>query len=403
MATQISSPKAYSGIDVDALCRSWRTATDGTEYAMSNHFDAIAMLAQGLNHCAGQQLRRPQFQVNWHPTVADTTGSDPLLRWLFNDDVHDGRDVIYRILALMRVSGSGDSYAGREAAPTVDRTPHWNQTATGSGRADPFPEELRELEFTYARGARTATELTEGLSTFQGFTPIDVVVYDKAVSTLVDGTHTNFADVQGKFGDPVLANYVEKIRSAFHTIRTTNLPILSHWSAHAAGGSFAATSAAPSSSPFATGNEDGMKVRGGYINILDFGAGDVRTATSAGIPCHIKNMGIGSDTLSSGNQVRVQCRIYAQRVAVTGSHDVGAKFIGPVGETNITVDGGLAWYGDSTNFVDLSPNLDDDEAGAPRNKIDILVKGRNNAEPLEVSDCHVFGWVMWVEYNNYFG
>jgi len=398
--TTITTNRAFAGLDVDEVCRNWRTYSDGNEYAMGNRWAAAQMLVNALNHAAARQIKRVQFQIYLHPDFMQPAASDPLFNWTFDDLVHDGRDVVYRIVLAPRESGSGDCYAARTDSHTVDRTPNIALT-----RSLTYPEGLLETEFTFTRGNRAAVEDIEELSTYNDFAIVDLQVVDKPILVLDTGTHENFVDARGRPSDNILANYLEAVRAAFHTLRTTNLPILSNWSATQQSGSYL-VAASPPALGFATGDQFGVRVySNAYNNILNLDT-TARDATSPGIMCHVANTGIGRNTVAKGWKLRAQCRVLAKKVAREGAGGslVGTvKFEGPLDSVEILVTGGTNWYGDTADLINLDTSQDDDEASSALNKIDIMAKGQREivVETWEGVECQVFGWAIWVGYNSY--
>ena len=263
------------------------------------------------------------------------------------------------------------------------------------------------MSFEYDRGAAAASEITEGITTVNGYNIIDIVVTDKPLVALDTGTHVNYIDIgNGKPGDEILANHVEALRARFHQLRTTNLPILSSWCAPGRSGGHTPSVAAP-----AFGSVDGDQY--GFrsysttsTNILDL-ASTSRTATTAGIPCFVKASGIGRVAIAKGYKLKVQCRVLARRYVreSTGAQQVPVvTFTGPLGSTTINVtNDATAWQGTSSNFIDLDTSQDDDEASSTTNKVDIFAKGDRGLvdEVFEGSECQVMGWMMWVDYNSY--
>lgn len=351
MDTQ-QSPVYWTPGEVIDLVKVWATNKAGAEYRQLTTAAVMGSLISLINHLAGRHPRI-LFTQTARNGIADTSGQVPLYIWGYVDDVTNGRDWQYRINHLPRSSGSGDAYAWRY----LDATTLGSKYSTNHPSPS-FPEDVETQMFNYERGAAAGTAVTEGLNTANGYTALDVCVQDLCVGLLFKGTHT-LAHGFASEGRPVLAGLLEQLRSAFHELRTTNLPFAFQWSAQDIG-----------STPAATGPL-GIKITTTTAtNVID-GSSTSRTATTPGVSAHVYRGGRGAEGTTNGNRIPVTPRVYGS--VTGGGGDCLVSFTGPLNsvDVRITNGGGLAWYAASSNLY-LNAAAEYDDTTTARNKIDIM-------------------------------
>jgi len=356
----IATPGAYSPIDPVGACKNWTQKASGAQARMGNRAVAMQQLAHAVNRALS---RFPRIHASKAQPIAqaDTAGSDPLYVWRIDDIVDNARSYTVTVLALPRATGSGSCYAGKyggsEATPTADAL-----------YLSPALVDVFEAEYQVTRGAVTDAEANDGISTYNGYTVLDVVVQDDEISSLDTALHQYCNPALAHCGEKVLADIAEQIRAAFHEQRTTNLPIWG-WCGQAYGGSWATP---------AVSNHRAIVINSStYVNVLDQSVTS-RTATSPGCNHVVQYCGLGASDETIGKQLKCYCRVFA---AVDGGVSNGeVKFIGPThvasNDITIAVTPGVAaaWYGNSSSYLYLNGSSTPTDTGTTRNKIDIHAK-----------------------------
>lgn len=358
MATPIAPPQKWAPCDQPWAAKNWTRAADGTQQRQTNRSDTLNGIAQRINHLLGLQPRTVFMQA--YPIgTADTGGKDPLHVFKYTDGCINGRTLRYRILAVPRTSGTGDAQAKRTGAS--DATGKANATYASVGFADQFVHEI-----SYARGNAPASEQERGISTFNGYTVLDVCVEDARITALDFATH-DVCSVNLAPGQGILANALEHCRDKFHRARVNNLSTIASW---AAIGNTTKPGAAP-------GDASGLRIDSTtLVNVLDQAVA-ARSGTSPGISAHALYCGRGPEWTTAGRKVKVLCRVYAEK----DSADAGTvRFIGPDFVANnytdiaVTGDAAAGWWGSASNYIYLDSMALDDATGTGRNKIDIHAK-----------------------------
>jgi hypothetical protein len=355
--------------------RNWRQTPEGSDVRMSNLAAPLRALGEANNRVMGRHpkvhFHMPQPITDEDTTQADSTGADPLYRWLTSDYWANGRDYTVKFLVAPRTSGSGNAYAeyegGAYSTPALNYTPATLQLC----------QHVREAQYTVNRGAATDSEQEEGISTYNGYTVLDVLVQDAELNTLDTTIHSHCTPATAKSTAPVVEGLIEDIRSTFHDARRYNMGQAFCWAAQG----IAETPAAP-------GNATCMSVGSTtYVNVIDQGV-TARDANSPGIlvPAYLK--GRGNITKAAGQTVRVDVRVLANSAA-----EGTVKFIGPNGSTEVTITagGGLDWYS-AGEHLDLSSNSNDlTDTATTRNKVDIHAKVASGV-------LYIYGIEAWYTY-----
>lgn len=355
--------------------RNWRQTPEGTDVRMSNLAAPLRTLGEANNRVMGRHpkilFHLPQPILAPDTPQADSTGLNPLYRWVAPDYWANGRSYTVRFLVAPRTAGTGDAYADDEYGS--DTTPSYNYTP-GSLL---LCQHVRESQFTVDRGAPADAETEHGIGTYNGYTVLDVIVQDDELDTLDTTLHSHCKPVSAKTAAPVVEGLIEDIRSTFHDARRYNMGQAFCWAAQGV-----------SSTPAAPGNATCMSVSSTtYVNVIDQGV-TARDANSPGIlvPAHLK--GRGNITKAAGQTVRVDVRVLANSAA-----EGTVKFIGPNGSTEVTITagGGLDWYTASAH-LDLSSNSNDlTDTATTRNKIDIHAKVASGT-------LYIYGLSGWYTY-----
>ncbi len=360
----------HAGLDLLATCRNWRQSqNDGTNIRMGNRAKAVEALAHALNRCLAHQPRI-LFSKAIPVATADAVGSDPLYIYRYDDSVTNARDTSTHVLAVPRTAGANNCYAGRyTGGAVVDRTSYHNNTV---GAVDEFEDTFYD-GYVYNRGAAAAAYVQEGISTFNGFTALDVVVQEKPLAQLDTSIHSAVDPSEAKKGQEVLADILEDIRAYFHALQLTSRPRAFCWAAQGQAGAWA--------TPGATDQTAIVVTNATQVNVLDQ-AVVARTSTSPGISCHVQYAGWGAQDENNGELIKVSPRIYGSVVAAGNPANGTVRFHGPNfaaagGAANfcdVTITNGAAnqWWGADTDYFYLDSTIGDTDATANRNKVDIF-------------------------------
>lgn len=378
---KISAPYQHAPVDPSPFAKNWTQNAVGTWVRMGNSAAAVRALALATQRCLAR-MPRPWFVKAWPISDCDVAGSDPLALWRVLDNVPNARGYHVRVLALPRTEQSGECYAGRTGGSATEETSRTTTAISSSvSGADVFEE-----SYPVVRGAAADAEISEGISTFGGYTIIGVVVQDNELHQLNTDVH-DFVTGQVKQGDTVLADVAEQIRSAFHALRTSNLPAWG-WAARFSGGAPAAPV-----TPAATG----IPVQStSYVNLIDPTV-SARTSTSPGSMHYVHYAGIGRYDQTPGQRIKLMCRVYGE--VDGGASDGEVKFEGPThvgsNETviSVTAGAGPAWYGNAANYIYLNGQSGPTDTGAARNKVDVF--GRLATFP--TNTFHVYNVRRWIE------
>jgi hypothetical protein len=315
----------------------------------------IGALNRALAH-----MPRVWYSQAWPTSDAETAGSDPLVQWQAYDGVTNARSYRVRILAVPRTAGAGDCYAARSGGLATQATDLRNYSKVA---VDEF-EDLIVAEFTVARGAVTSAVITEGLSTFNGYTILGIVVQDDDLVTLDTSIHDAVDPGLAKTGGKVLADVLSDCRTAFHALRRYNLPYCTQWAGYRVGGAF--------QTPVGTNPSAIVVASATQVNVIDQTV-VARSATSPGVSCHVQYMGWGEEDETAGQRIKVECRVLAQCTGGAGANGI-VRFEGPLNSVDVTVTHGAAtaWYTSAPNYLYLDSTVADTDATAARNKIDIF-------------------------------
>lgn len=378
-----TSQGPFTGLDVRGQCRNWFTeAGTGTIKRMFCRAWPLRAIATGINHLLGQHPRLYFAQAQSTTTAySGSTSGNPLYRWRYNDTVANGTVRVVRFLALPRVNGTGNAYVGVSDGDG-------NEYATSSfANMKPasvtYPDDLFYGEFSVSARPQSGAapgsdavkniEVIDGLRVYNGFTMMDVVVEDKELDTLIDGTHTLVDPSKAKQHGWCKADIAEDIRDGNHEARRGNPGMAVLWCARTVAGSWGT----PTTSDH-TGIVVDAGVVGGatYVNVFDQSI-TTRDTDTIGISTHGQYCGIGDATQTNGQKITVVCQALA--AIQTGVTLAKIKFIGPDhlanNNTEITVSATSAtWVGGTGTIVYLNPASADSDANTSRNKIDIHAK-----------------------------
>ncbi len=361
------------GLDLEPICKPWTsTLNSSTDARMMNRAEAVKRVAQQLNHCLAR-YPRVMMQMNMLVTTAEAVGADPLYQWYYDDQVANGRTSTCRICMVKRTAGAGNAIAGRYTGGAItEKTSTFDANIAG---AVLVYAGMKEASYQISRGADAAAEITESLSTENGYTVTGFSVQDDEITSLNTASHLYVIPSQANKGWEILADILEDIRDKFHDLQTSNLSKFINWSAQR-------TAATGWNAPAGgSGDEHGIAViadgSGNMVNLLAQTIG-ARTGTSPGVQCHVRNRGWGATDETNGQLVKVQCRVHAEIPATVGTNDGFVRFWGPDhvanNYTDITVTNAAArtWWGNSGNYIYLDSRQADTVVTTARNKIDMF-------------------------------
>lgn len=344
---------------------------------MGNKVAAVETLVNALNHILGH-TPRVLFQMGWQGIAAV---ADPLAQWRFTDDAHNERTWRFLFEVKPPSSVSTASYGQRWGDTSTQTAGH---LVTNSAPA--WPDDYRaDATNDYARGASSDAIGTHGVSTFDGYYPVDICVHSKPSGKL-DAANELYCPPAPMAYSEVLANIVEWIRAKFHDVRTTHLPMVSTYCAQQAG----------ASDPVAAdgGDVDGLLVTSTtYVNLFDSSVTS-RTATSPGDLVHAQYNGRGNETKDDGK--KVPCQIYVL-YRVSGGGTGAFKVIGPDHVTgnnseNTTLTGSSAVWTNLTDEIYLNAASDSTtDTSTARNKLDFHAK-------VTTGTLYIYGWTIQQRY-----
>lgn len=387
----------------DATCRNWIDGRSG-QVRMTNHAVALRNIARMINHC-GTQMPRVVFSKAQPFADRVTVDSSPVYEWLYDDLVDGGRRKVFRVLSSGQASRTNTNalmYFQRLdnnlASDTNTRGPQQ------VGIADDDESTAVYYEAVHARGdVPGPTEHKEGIESIEDFPIWDVLVQDKEEDEVELGVRNWVYDHNPVAGHPVVATHLARLRSIFHSLRTTNLPIVASWAAKGVSNSYGT---GHSLSSGYGGDETGIRINSdSYLNLLDGtttgNTAGTRDGQVAGFPCFVKYQGRGDNTYEGGKKVRVQCRVLAVVTNTGATSAATVRFIGPDTFTGNSVDisisatpSSAAWYGASDNVIHLNSASNWDATDSERAKIDVF----GTVSCTTTDNLYVYGIRCWTEY-----
>lgn len=351
---------SHRPVDMQSSARVWEQDVAAAQRRMGNSVMAPFVCGSAINLMLAAEPR-PVFCHSTLIEAADATGVDPLYVWTQPDDIYNARQQIVHIVAAPRTSGAAGSYsyAMRYGHTEYSRYATAIRTDTAKASVDQF-EDVFEASWISERGARQRGNWNDGISTFNGYTILSVVVHDMPHCALNTDLHYYVNTPALHQGDSVLADIAEDVRAKQHELRQYSLPIVLSWSAQGI-----------TALPGAPGDKTGIVTASGtYVNAFDQSVTS-RTATSPGVCVARQYAAVGC-----ASYIPVVCRVYAEAATA----DCTVKFIGPDGvttqttEITIPADAGPHWYGTDDNIIQLNGAIAATDATANRNKIDVHVK-----------------------------
>lgn len=367
----------FAPLNLDKQARNWRQTLEGSNVRMANRAAPLVALAAGANRLAARHpavaFHMPQPITSLYACQAYATTADPLYRWTRSDYWVNGRSYKSRFVSSPRTSGTGDCYATRDGGAATEITAKHNLVASTSL----IPSTTFDGQYTVERGASADAELDEGVSVFNGYQCLDVLIQDDEIDALDTSMH-QYADLKlAKAGYPVLADLMAQIRATMHAARRYNMGMAFCWAG-----------SAPPSYPSLTNHQAAVVTSATYVNIIDQTV-TARDADSPGILVPARYRGRGTQAKAAGQTVRVDVRVLA-----LSADDGIVRFLGPLGNCDVQIVGGagLAWTSGETGHLDLDSTSDDrtDETAA-RNKIDIHAK-------VDSGTLYIYGMAGWYVY-----
>lgn len=355
----------------DSSAQNWKT--------QPSRGSQINDIARAINFLAAR-MPKICFSASADPTALETDGSAPLFQFTHLDDAVNAKTRRHTVLALPRVSGTGDGYAIQYGG--TDQTIAITQDPVSSVT---HPEDLFIQTFDVDVSADAVAVVEDGLSTVQGYTVVDYLVQDLPEDTLDSTTDTGIVVPIAAAGQEILSE-AETIRAALYALRQVNLPMSIRWCAQIPSGGYA-TPASSDTTAFVCDSAS----YGSFANIFDSSV-TARSATSPGISAYRYKCGRGDKTTAAGRKVAQVCRVLAQSTTT----DASIKFIGPTGissnNTTITVTGGggVDFYGSDSNIFYFDSAIDV-PTDATRNKVDIHAECTSGT-------LYIYGLYAWEVY-----
>jgi hypothetical protein len=373
---RIVPPHAWKAIGLSQQCQNWTLDHAGAARKMSNRAAAYQTLAQATNHLLARRSR-VLFHYCQDSSVADTTGAEPLLRWLYFDDWDNGREYTVHLVCIV---------------PPIVTTAWYAQQWSGADNYDAAnitPKNVFErilplqwtdvwyLSFTVDRGNAGDAAVEDGLSTFDGCTILACTVIEGPLDELDTSVNFHCIPKYAAPGKQIVADAVYNVRTRSQERRMSGLPVVFCWAAQGC-----------TETPAVPGDTTGRHVDSAtYVNIFDQ-ADTTRTATSVGWCTTARYAAHGLDT-----KVKVICRVLAEAtvgngtVRFEGSSNIANNYC----EITVTGGGGLAWYGGINDYMYLDATIEQAVMDATMNKIDCLAKVASD-------DLYIYGVAGWIEY-----
>lgn len=374
---RIVPPHAWKPIGLNRQCQNWTLDHDGTSRKMGNRAIAWQSLAHATNHLLACRSR-VLFHYCQDPGVANTSGVEPLLRWLYFDDWDNGREYTVHLICIVPESTTAGWYAqqwsGADNYSAANITPKILVERAGGPL---LWQDVWHLSFTVSRGAAGDAAIKDGLSTFDGCTVLACTVIEGPLDEIDTSVHFHCIPKYAVPGKEIVADIVDNVRTRSQERRMTGLAVVFDWAAQGQ----TSTAAVP-------GNSAVRHVASAtYVNIFDQ-AETARIATSPGWCTTAYLAAHGLDT-----KVKVVCRVLANAtvgngtVKLEGSSNIANNYC----EITVTGGGGLNWYGGAGDYIYLDASIAATVLDATMNKIDCLAKVASD-------ELYIYGAVGWIEY-----
>lgn len=352
---KIAVSKYWKGHDDDAA-RNWEQV-NGSNVRQASSARVMENLAHGVNHLAAR-TPRPDFGKSQSIANADTVGATPLYEWRYDDSIDNEDSFEFTVVSVPRTSAASSNYYIEQWADAN----HYDGNAVGTysnataSAVNKYYDATYEIIPATRPSGKLGGEVIDGVTTTNGYTALHVGVQSRPMYWLDTDTHIYCDPTLAKKGGKVLADAAEDIRDTFHTLRTTNLPIVLSWSEQG-------------QSTNARAHTNSV-----YSNLFDNSYGTDRNSDTPGATYDAQYCSTGNLDQRAQANVKVLCRILAN--AKMGTENVtNVMFWGPLGNCVIPVaanQSDLQWCGDSTSFIYLDANVAGTVADATCNKIDVL-------------------------------
>jgi hypothetical protein len=386
----------FSDIDPDEVARNFDQDKTDAQIRASNSATAMTQLIAQTNVIAG---RIPQVLFLKILVLPREGGTNYLFRWCHPDYVQNASEHEFRVLSRIRPvdPATGNAYWARlDSTLTEDsdcQGAEYSSICTASYNISQIFDERAFTARTGALRPPTDSVVEEGIICKHDHQVLGLIVQDRALTSLDIEDHACVVS-KPQQGDPVLANFGEKIRSVLHEVRTTNLPIVLRWAAVGDGASFT-----PPSTPANTATEKGIHIESNtYINVLAptlsvAGSFETYSATTPGFMCHQYACGLGDPDYAANTELTIDCYVLAEATTADGK----VRFEGPSSiasnNTEITIPtaSGLDWFGGTSVKLDTSSTNDD--VTTARHKIDVCAKAGASGE---VDIFGLMAHVSWI-------
>lgn len=371
MSIKIATPHQFFESDVGFMARNFVQHEDGTESRMGNKGGALWHMAHQMNHLLGRHPR-PVFSKAWPQGSMYAFSKDPIARWRYYDSTENGFNSTMHVVGMPRQNEETDCYAGQWSGSDIYVAGQVGNTHNKAAGAVTFFTDAFYTQVDIYRGVSNKVQIEDGMTTLGGMGVLSINVQERELPFLDTSDHRYASTDLAGFGKLITTEAPESLRATMHAIRTTMLPVVGSWA------SIGDDARPASSSAF------GIVVSGaGFVNLLDQ-THSSRSATSPGHNTNMQYAGWGLD-----DDIPVVCQVLAEATTNDGT----VRFEGPdhiaSNTTDITVTGGggLAWYGDSTNTIQLNARADpSDLTTTEQNKIDPL------AEVNSGGTLYIHGW-----------
>ena len=360
MSAKITVPFVWADIDADKLARDWIQDDVGTHREMGTKASAVATLADAFNHLAARQAPVVFDQIQL-PETADQTGKVPLYDWRGPRRVDNARTYVVRIITQPRtLDSNADAYAERMSTAVGEQTPPSN---VGVASLNPYYD-VRLEEYETAERGSPADLATDGISTYAGYTILDVVAQAPGLSKLTVGTHLYADPFSAKPEGQILASSLPDVAHAFHRLRTTQLARVMSWAA-----------VGVTATPTSPGDHTCLAVNSAArVNLFDQ-AFNTRTATSPGATFYCYRGGVGREDQPPGLRIPISCRVFANATYDTNVCFQGPEHVVPNSINVLVPAGGAPAWHEAAGVIWGNPAAHENTTSVNRNKVDAFSEG----------------------------
>ncbi len=387
----ISVPQVYEPMNMDEVCKNWRTDDSGTEVRMSPKQEAIIQLINAINRLLGIHTYRvignSAMPYQNGGSISDVVS--PSHEFRTHDNWANARS---RLVTSIHEQRTENSPASATSPPLF-----WIENASNSAEigmkvssrndaAGFLSASFYNSLFSINRGdcSNTATSIFIGKRTddtnpsSEGFSLADVAVCDTRLNSLrAELGHLAVQVTNVKSGSKILNNIMKQLINIFNELRFNNLMFTFPWSAHkiTSGWASPATETVSSHKLFLIPNSQIT-----YTNILD-NTSSVRSNQTPGFNNFLRHCGRGDGTT-------VGIKVFVHGISTDASNLAKVKFLGPNDSIELTLPTTRGWVDSGATTLTMNTNVANNSTATGNNKIDIQAKHDASAS----GDSAIYGF-----------